>query len=347
MALKISGTNVIDDSLVAALDATYVKTMTVSAQPPNVIGTSYAYTSGGIKGESSPTDYVNTIDRFPFSTPFTAATAVGYLTPVGRGYSAGESSDTYGYTSSGWLPYLNTIDRFPFSTPFTTATDVGDSSTVKFYVTGQSSSSDGYISGGNGGPPGAIATIDRFPFSTPFTTATNTGSLSVARGNLSGTSSSTDGYSSGGAVNPPTFPPWTNVIDRFPFSTPFVNATDIGDIIPSTFGGATGNNSTENGYASANLLGTFAATSNIYKFPFSTPFTTATNIGDLSQDRSNGTAQSSETYGYVSGGSQYPGTPPTIYVNTIDRFPFSTPFTTATDVGYLTQSRSAGGPQQD
>ena len=84
------------------------------------------------------------------------------------------------------------------------------------------------------------------------------------------------------------------------------------------------------GYTSGGF--THTALNTIDRFPFSTPFVTATDAGDLSQIRYSSSGQSSPSTGYTSGGITFP---PLVRYNTIDRFPFSTPFTTATDTGDL------------
>jgi hypothetical protein len=171
----------------------------------------------------------------------------------------------------------NIIDRFPFSTPFTTATDVGDLSVAKASLMGQSSSENGYTSGGYvpASPPSAEV-IERFPFSTPFTTATNIGSLSQGRSRGTSQSSLTDGYTSGGFQ-------FLTRIDKFPFSTPFTTATNIGSLSQGRNDQA-GQSSSDSGYTSGGYSPA-PSTNTIDKFPFSTPFTTATDVGDLFQAR--------------------------------------------------------------
>ena len=60
-----------------------------------------------------------------------------------------------------------------------------------------------------------------------------------------------------------------------------------------------------------------------------------TDVGNLSVGRYNCSGQSSSTHGYTSGGH------PWCHGNVIDKFPFTSGFTTATDVGNLTGSRTA------
>jgi hypothetical protein len=71
----------------------------------------------------------------------------------------------------------------------------------------------------------------------------------------------------------------------------------------------------------------------IDKFPFATD-TNATDVGDLSQTRSQTAGQSSTVSGYTSGGND----PSPAVTDRIDKFPFASD-SNATDVGNLTQAR--------
>lgn len=93
------------------------------------------------------------------------------------------------------------------------------------------------------------------------------------------------------------------------------------------------------GYASSGGNSNYSVIYNtIDKFPF-TSDTNATDVGDLTVDRSGAAGQSSSTGGYTSGGF----TP--IIVNTIDKFPFASDGN-ATDVGDLTVARRQVAGQQ-
>jgi hypothetical protein len=215
----------------------------VAGQSSNVSG----YTSGGFRAPPSPAplQYRNEIDKFPFATDANA-TDVGDLTQSRRS-SAGQSSDVSGYTSGGQVvtspttppapPILvTTIDKFPFATN-SNATSVGGLTRLTSTHTGQSSDVSGYTSGGYGRlPPGSPrptspATfrniIDKFPFATDAS-ATDVGDLTLSRQFPAGQSSTVSGYTSGGR-NPSFNPPYSNVIDKFPFATN-ANATDVGDL---------------------------------------------------------------------------------------------------------------------
>ena len=86
-----------------------------------------------------------------------------------------------GFTSGGLTPtVVATIDKFPFTAPFTTAASAGSLSQARYIAARQSSSTEGFTSGGTT-PTTAVTTINKFPFTAPFTTATSAGNLSQAR----------------------------------------------------------------------------------------------------------------------------------------------------------------------
>ena len=73
----------------------------------------------------------------------------------------------------------------------------------------------------------------------------------------------------------------------------------------------------------------------IDKFPFASD-ANATDVGDLSVRRLGSAGQSSTASGYTSGGYGFPtGSPPGVFTNIIDKFPFATN-ANATDVGDVT-----------
>jgi len=201
----------------------------------------HGYAAGGVTpGGGYGTDLIN---QFPFSTPFTIATDIGNLSLKRQGV-AGQQSSTIGYTSGGYtdapaLAASDVIDSFPFSSPFATATDIGNLSTGREAVSGQSSTTNGYTSGGFAGiyPATRVDTIDNFPFSSPFATATDVGNLTIAKESTSGHFSSTDGYVTGGSG--PLGVRYDHV-DRYPFSSPFTAVTNIGVIVAGGDAGMAG-----------------------------------------------------------------------------------------------------------
>jgi len=129
----------------------------------------------------------------------------------------------------------------------------------------------------------------------------------------------------------------TTNMNRYPFAVE-ENATSVGGITLSHYGGTVGNSSQTHGFVSGGLLSWFVLTNQIDKYQFSTSVTSV-DMGDLTSARNDVASQSADSSGYASGGLTATGGSP---VNTIDKFPFSTNVN-ATNVGSLTQSRAGTG----
>jgi len=263
-------------------DATDVGELT---QPRGVIGggqssSTHGYTSGGMLDSTPQT--VNTIDKFPFSSD-TNASDVGDLA-VGVRQNAGVSSASDGYTLGGTRPLgaRSFIQKFPFTSD-TNATSVANLTAARNNFAGQSSTTHGYASGGVGPP--VYDTIDKFTFASD-SDATDVGEMPSPVYGTAGQNSSTHGYNSSGSR-----PGYSNVIDKFPFSSDSP-AVDVGDVTQARRQAA-GQSSTTDGYTSGGYYSPppyIANKDTIDKFPFASD-TDATDVGNLSQARSNSAGQ--------------------------------------------------------
>jgi hypothetical protein len=279
-----------------------------------------------------------------------------------------------GYTSGGKdsptaAPSQN-IDRFSFASDANAAISKYLNPGVESQ-SGQSSFTDGYVSGGRTpAAPAGIATIQKFPFSLPVAAASSVGDLTGFGRSSTGHSSDVSGYISGGSKSTPSsqiekFPfaadgnatavgnltsgsgsaggqssayhgyttgnYGNNVISKFPFAADG-NATDVGDLTVGRYGATSTQSSTVSGYA----VGGNAVTS-YDKFPFASD-TNATLVGYLSSQKIFAAGQSSITHGYISGGRAGPLT--SIGINVIEKFPFAVDVNGNADVGDLTLARS-------
>jgi hypothetical protein len=247
---------------------------------------------------------------------------------VTEGQFPGFQGSNYGYNTGGsnGSSSSNVIEKFPFASDFNgTATDVGDLTEGRYNAAGQSSAAHGYNSGGT--PTSNV--INKFPFAAGGN-ATDVGDLTVARFKIAGQSSIVNGFGYTTGDYFPSTP--NNVIDKFPFSSSFTTATDVGDLTIGRYG-LSGQSSTTDGYASGGI----PTYNTIDKFSFTTDGN-ATDVGDLSSGRQSLTGQSSTTHGYSSGGFS------NIRVDIIDKFPF-TSNGNATDVGDLTVGKNANSGQ--
>jgi hypothetical protein len=215
-------------------DASATDVGDLSQARANVAGqssSSNGYTTGGF---APPT--VNTIDKFPFSSDANA-TDVGDLVATRYNTAGNSENDVNGYATGG-STVQDSIYRFPFSSDGN-ATDVANISQARRELTGQSSDTHGYTSGGSTGPatPTGLNTIDKFSFANTVN-GTDVGDLTQTRSRPAGQSSTASGYSSGGGNNtPPVSANQQNTIDKFPFATD-ANATDVGDLTQARDGAA-------------------------------------------------------------------------------------------------------------
>ena len=143
--------------------------------------------SGYQSGGSSP--YLDTIQKFPFSSD-SNATDVGDLVQA-RTRTGGQSSTTHGYVSGGTLgpsagfAVTTTFEKFSFASDGN-ATNVGNITNTSgtsdgrsYIMSGQSSTTSGYNTGGSqGNVPGRSNIIDKFPTASDAD-ATDVGDLTL------------------------------------------------------------------------------------------------------------------------------------------------------------------------
>jgi len=139
-------------------------------------------THGYFTGQYTPMPNSTNIEKFSFAVDGNS-TDVGDLTTY-RNNAAGQSSPTHGYTSGGnrgdaGPPFANYIDKFPFSSD-DNATDVGDISVSRGFLSGNSSTTHGFTTGGQSGSPSHALSnvIDKFSFSSDAN-ATDVGDLTI------------------------------------------------------------------------------------------------------------------------------------------------------------------------
>ena len=282
--------------------------------------------------------------------------------------------ETAGYVSGGTY-HQSTIDKFLFATSYSVG-DVGELSVARYWLSGQSSSSDGYSFGGSTGPSTGNTTIDKFPFSSD-TSATSialtygTGTIGTAAQSSSthgyatgfgyiqkfsfssdsnaqyvssfnrrygaGQTSSTHGYTSGGTT--------TNgfadgsTIDKFPFSSD-TSATDVGEVLVARFYHSAQSSETHGYNAAGYNFNAGSYTGHFEKLSFASDSNGVGVSGLIGGAREGASGQSEVSYGYVSGGFSNSGS-----FTTIEKFPFSSD-TNSTDVAELTQARSATAGHQ-
>jgi hypothetical protein len=231
---------------------------------------------------------------------------------------------TIGYSAGGFnSPTQHSrIDKFNFSSN-ATATSHGDLSGTKYYIAGHSSSSQGFVSGGD--DPNKSA-IDKFNFSSN-TVASSHGDLSEVKRSHSGHNSYSQGFASAGLKSSTSL----SAIDKFNFSSNTV-ASSHGNIANARYGGS-GHSSSSYGFiAGANVT----HTNSIEIFNFSSN-TVASSHGSIGATARYPTGSSSATVGYIMGGVNHLDA----VVSSINKFNFSSN-TTASSHGNMTTARAAG-----
>ena len=148
------------------------------------------------------------IQKFSFTTDGDATTNSGGLA-VSTGAAAGQSDaiNAFGYVTGGTIPpstFRNDIQKFSFASE-AAATDIGNLTMARYYMSGQSSETHGYTTGGTQGSGPTASTIrdriDKFSFSSGGS-ATDVGNLLEAKtSNTAGQSSTVSGYTSGGSAD--------------------------------------------------------------------------------------------------------------------------------------------------
>ena len=153
--------------------------------------------------------------------------------PYSNQYSAGSSSNSYGYFAGGgtvsgdyWTTsgFVNTIARLDFSSE--TATNTGKNlltARAQFAATSNSN----YIYFGGGYVGGGTSTIERLEFSNE-TVSSPGKNLPVARRSLSSVSNNSYGYFNTGETGSTPFPTFSNQLEKLDFSTENVSLLPVG-----------------------------------------------------------------------------------------------------------------------
>jgi len=242
--------------------------------------------SGYSAGGTTPTA-VTTIEKFPFSSDSNATDIAELSVHINRG--GGNQSSADGYTTGGDAPTdpsfagagSNVIQKYPFQSD-APASDIGDMAACRFYHSSQSSTENGYSSGGRGAG-GDLESFEKFSFASG--SSTDLSELGVPNGSpspalgciLGGQESETHGYISGGE-SPAAV---VDIIQKFSFATE-ASTTDVGELTHA-MNLTTGQSSTTNGHVSGGIAPSLATPfqfNRMLKFPFSSD-TNSSSIGAL------------------------------------------------------------------
>ena len=220
--------------------------------------------------------------------------------------------------------------------------------TVERREFGTQTLSNAYVAGGristSPDPNNDINDIDRFPFASDANASATGGTLSVTMLTAAGLSSGSHGYTAGGLIpSNPTLTSRGPQIFKYPFAISSGTSSEVGGLNRGRGEGA-GINSAGEGFVAGGFgpgdpthppVGNNAREF-IEKFSFASDGD-ATEIGDLQEPKRAGAPGNSQTHGYVSGGDDQNGAPPSLTVALrIEKFPFAISSGTSTTVGNLT-----------
>jgi len=188
--------------------------------------------------------------------------------------------------------------------------------------------------------------IESFPFASASVTISSVGSISTTRAAITGHSSSTHGYAAGGSTSLTSASAYSNVIDRFPFTTPFVTASSVGTLATAR-GSSAGCSGDGYGFVCTGLITPATATNTVERFSFASGTQNGAVVSPGPSTRYSATGVSSGQNGYIVGATI---PTPTTTVNII-KFPFYNTNFRTTGVGNLlnpgTQRWNVGGISSD
>ena len=314
-------------------------------------GSNYGYAMGGDINPSAPMT-TNVIERFAFGSS-SAGVAVGSLSKI-KAYAGGALSSTHGYCMGGWnyIPGeaqpdggLIDIDKFSFASDSEDASNIGDLQVLRYNVTGNTSSTYGYSTGGHNysdATPKEFDIIEKFAYASDGD-ATDVGDvLQLGMQHCGSSNSETHGYINGGSIyysNTPSSSEFFDQIQKFSFSSDG-DSVDVSNLLGTERTYTDNLQSSTYGYVGGNVaVPVVAATERrIEKYSFAAG-TNSTSVGDLTRDGDWVNSVSQSTHGYtIAGSPSYAGG--TNRSNIIDRFSFASDGD-ATDVGDLTESKYA------
>lgn len=211
---------------------------------------------------------------------------------------------------------------------FTSSMEVSTNGYIKVGPDGFQGTVAGYTSGGDL----RFNVIDKFPFASD-SNASDVGDLPTSKYGAAGQSSTVAGYNSAGDTSPGA------TIHKVVFASGSIST--VGSLTVSRTNSGTGHSSPASGYTSGGGGGVVPTVNVIDKFPFAVD-TNTTDVGDLSIITIHASGQSSEIFGFSSGGLSPPNF--SISTNVIDRFHFASS-ANASDIGDIITSRAYAAGQ--
>ena len=301
---------------------------------------SFGYFGGGAGNNS---DNLSLLDRVDYSNDTATTVDKGPLSYSLRNSGACSSranaiptenivnyaAGTYATPNTGYIAgghsTRSTVQRIDYSNDTATAVEKGSLNTGRSYAGATSSSSFGYVGGGN--TPSDTSSVERVDYSNDTVTTLEKGPLSLSKSNLAGVGNQNYGYFGGGSPN-------RSKIDRIDYSNDTATASPKGRLDHPAYNlAATGN--ADFGYFAGGQdnPGTSNYQSFVERRDYSNDTADTVQKGPLSLARIGLAASGNSDFGYFGGGDNPSGNE----VSTVDRVDFSNDTATASAKGPLSQ----------
>ena len=234
----------------------------------------------------------------------------------------GFQGTAYGYHFGSNDQDNGSVNKYSFTSDGN-ATDVATVTVSRNTWVGFTAETHGYLAGGYGGAGGN--TIDRIEYASD-SSMSDVGDMITARRSSGGSNNATYGYIHGGYRASPAGT--VDVIERFQMVAS-ASGADVGDLtVARNYPGGNSDVGNDYGYCVAG----YPSGNNVIDRYQMVASANATDVGDLIQPQASMASQSTETYGYQSGGGEPSQS------NYIRKFAFGSSVT-STDTGNLTVAR--------
>ena len=267
----------------------------------------------------SDNNWSNIFDPFRYILDSSFGTDYGYF--GGGTYNTGGSSSSI-------------IQRIDFNNDTANSVTKGNETVTAQNRGGTSSTSYGYLGGGN--DPAYVSTVDRVDYSNDTATASAKGPLTLARARASGTHNSDYGYQGGGYK--PASPNWTSTVDRIDFSNDTSTAVTKGPLTGTKNATISVGDQSYGYWAGGNFTPWPTFYSSVDRLDYSSDTTATAPKGNITRARAYTGATGNASYGYIGAGYFDPGP---YYGSTMDRIDYSNDTATASPAGPYIKSTNA------
>ena len=296
-------------------------------QPEQVAGPAYGYVAGG---DATGGNGLSINQRIDFANDTSGTSQRGNF-PTQVEMSGGAGNSSYGYTMGGYdgnsWGGASKVYRVDYANDTATATTKGPLSAGRKYCNSIGNANYGYTGGGY--PSSTQSLIDRLDYANDTATASSLGNIfSPGDRAYSTAGNQSYGYFAGGGG----YYPRVSTVTRLDYANDGVTTSPRGPLIAVSSNGASAGAGTGNqnfGYFQTN--NGYLTTTQVSRVDYGNDTATALSKGPLTADCYMRSATGNISYGYFSGGYQYP----VFNFNTIDRIDYANDTATASPKGSL------------